>query len=64
MICDIFRAFDRIWHKGLIHKRKIYCILGNILDWIENYLTYGQQRVHIEGFSSTFKTIDARVSYI
>lgn len=53
-----------MWRKGQIHKRKKNGILGNMLDCIENYLNDKQQKLYIEGFSNTFKSIDARVSYV
>ena len=28
---DIFKAFNRVWHSGLLHKRKYYGISGQIL---------------------------------
>ena len=33
VFCDISKAFDRIWHKGLIEG---YGITGNLLRWLEN----------------------------
>ena len=36
---DISKAFDKVWHKGLIYKLKSYGISGNLLKLIENYLT-------------------------
>ena len=32
---DINKAFDKVWHKGLIYKLKSYGISGNILKLIE-----------------------------
>ena len=31
--CDISKAFDRVWHKGLIYKLKRAGINGLSLDW-------------------------------
>ena len=37
---DIPKAFDKVWHKGLLHKLKNNGITGNLLKWIEIiYLT-------------------------
>ena len=38
IFCDISKAFDKVWHKGLLSKLKTYGVSGNILGWIENYL--------------------------
>ena len=40
VFCDISKAFDRVWHRGLILKLEKYGIKGNLLDWFENYLYY------------------------
>ena len=38
IFCDISKAFDRVWHAGLIHKLRAAGISGNLLDWFTNYL--------------------------
>jgi hypothetical protein len=43
VFCDISKAFDRVWHKGLIHKLKQSGISGNLLKWFQNYL-YGREQ--------------------
>ena len=47
--CDISKAFDRVWHKGLIYKLKKAGINGLLLDWLSDYLTNKKQRVFIPG---------------
>jgi hypothetical protein len=47
VFCDISKAFDRVWHKGLIHKLKKSGIAGNLLKWFQNYLYGREQRVVI-----------------
>ncbi len=61
VFCDISKAFDRVWHKGLIFKLKQNGINGNILDWIEDYLTSRKQSVSIRCSTSETKTISAGV---
>ena len=39
IFCNISKAFDRVWHAGLIHKLKSAGISGNLLSWFTNYLT-------------------------
>ena len=58
---DISKAFDRVWHKGLLHKLQKCGITGNILGWFSNYLSNRQQRVVIEGQFSEFIDINAGV---
>ena len=47
IFCDISKAFDRVWHKGLVFKLKQNGIRGQLLDWMENYLSDRSQRVFI-----------------
>ncbi len=47
IFCDISKAFDRVWHKGLLFKIKQNGINGTILKWISNYLTNRNQRVFV-----------------
>ena len=56
VFCDISKAFDRIWHNGLLFKLKHYAY---VLSWIEHNLTDRKQNVVVEGYS--FKSINARV---
>ena len=35
---DIFKAFDRVWHAGLLHKHKSYEISGQIFGLISSFL--------------------------
>ena len=39
---DISRAFDRVWHAGLLHKLKCYGISGQILSLISSFLSNRQ----------------------
>ena len=35
---DVSKAFDRVWHRGLIFKLRQYGIDGDLLTWITDYL--------------------------
>ena len=61
VFCDISKAFDRVWHKGLIYKLKQHGIEGDFLKWLTDYLNRRQQKVIIRGCTSTFKVIQAGV---
>ena len=58
---DISRAFDRVWHAGLLHKLETNGIKGNVLAWINNYLKDRQQRVCLNGQYSDWRTILAGI---
>ena len=40
---DMSKAFDKVWHKGLLFKLKRYGIHGNLFKILENYLSNRQQ---------------------
>ena len=46
---DISKAFNKVWHEGLIFKLKTYGVEGKLLKLLENYLTDCQQRVVLNG---------------
>ena len=33
VFCDISKAFDRVWHKGLLHKLYGIGCSGKVLSW-------------------------------
>ena len=47
VFCDISKAFGRIWQSGLLAKIRQLDIRGNLLTWIDNYLSNRQQQVRI-----------------
>ena len=59
--CDISKAFDRVWHKGLLLKLKANGIRGKLHNWFTNYLSSRTQAVVIKGDISNFKRISAGV---
>ena len=61
LFLDVSRAFDRVWHSGVLAKLKRYGFNGRLLKWLENYLTDRQQRVVVEGAQSTYVDITAGV---
>ena len=61
VFCDISKAFDRVWHKGLIFKLKQNGIDDNLLDWIESYLTNRSQKTFVGTSYSQSKNLTAGV---
>ena len=39
VFCDISKAFDRVWHRGLLHKLSGIGCSEPILKWFSSYLT-------------------------
>ena len=58
---DISKAFDRVWHKGLLLKLKSISIRDPLLGWLMSYLSHRKQRVVIDGQSSKWSTVSAGV---
>lgn len=58
---DISKAFDKVWHEGLIFKLKRAGIRGQLLSWITSYLSDRYQYVTLEGSTSFCKPILAGV---
>lgn len=49
---DISKAFERVWHAGLLLKLRKTGITGDLIEWLGNYLSHRKQRVTINGQSS------------
>ena len=49
---NISKAFDRVWHAGLLHKLKSYGISGQIFGLISSFLSNRRLRVVLDGKSS------------
>ena len=59
---DISKAFDRVWHVGLLHKRRYCRISGQIFDFISSFLSNRQIRVVLDGKSSQEYLVNAGVA--
>ena len=58
---DISKAFDRVWHAGLLHKHKSYGISGQIFALISSFLSNRLLRVVLDGKSSQEYPVNAGV---
>ena len=45
----IFKAFDKVWHHGLLYKLETYGIRGEVSNPLQNYLHKRYQRVALNG---------------
>ena len=52
MVLDISKAFDRVWHAGLLHKLKSYGISDRIFGLIYSFLSNRWLRVVLDVKSS------------
>ena len=51
VFCDISKAFDRVWHEGLLFKLERIGIGGNLLKFFKHYLSNCTQSVIVDGQS-------------
>jgi len=58
---DISKAFDKVWHDGLIFKMRQNGVSGRLLKLFQNYLNNRKQRVVLNGFSADYSTIESGV---
>ena len=58
---NIFKAFGKVWHDGLLFKLKNYGISGSLFAIIKNSLANRQQRVVLNRKSSCWSCIIAGV---
>eukprot|EP00117_Sycon_ciliatum_P007452 scpid43917/ scgid10550/ Probable RNA-directed DNA polymerase from transposon BS; Reverse transcriptase len=51
LVCffDLSKAFDTVWHRGLLAKVATFNIGGNVLRWLESYLSCRVQQVRVSG---------------
>ena len=54
---DISKAFDKVWHEGLIFKLKQNGVCGSLITLLSNYLFNRRQRVILNGYSSNYTPI-------
>ena len=62
VFCDVSKAFDRVWHEGLLLKLEAAGIRGSLLSWFRSYLSDRKQRVVLPGAESKWNEI--RVQFL
>ena len=58
---DMSKAFDIVWHVGLLFKLKQNGIHGKLLILLKSYLENRNQRVHINGSESEWGPIESGI---
>ena len=59
---DISKAFDKVWHAGLLHKHKSYEISGQVFGFTLPFHSNRRLQVVLGGKSSQEYPVNARVS--
>ena len=54
---DLAKAFNKVPHERLIRKLTSHGIEGEVRQWLGNWLKGRQQRVCIDGYSSTWRSV-------
>ena len=58
---DMSKAFDKVWHKGLIFKLKQNDISGNLLSSVTDFLKLRKQGVVLNGQLFSWSNIESGV---
>ena len=58
---DTSKAFDKVWHEGLLFKLQSYGIERSLFRLLKNYLTARQQRVVLNRQTSSWLSVTAGV---
>lgn len=61
IFCDVSKAFDRVWLRGLILKLERYGIKGDLLLWLESYISNREQQVIVKDAISSRRKLKAGV---
>ena len=64
LFLDVSKAFDKVWHEGLIFKLRQFGITATLISLLENYLTDRSQRVVLNGKTSPSQYISAQCSIL
>ena len=59
--CDVSKAFDCFWIRGLINKLEKYGMRGDILEWFKTYLSDRKQKVVLHNTESQIGCLYAGV---
>ena len=61
VFCDISKAFDRVWHQGLLVKLASLGVKENLISWFRSYLSMRKQRVVYLNTFSEWQPVSAGV---
>ena len=58
---DIAKAFNTVWHDGLIYKIKKCQVTGSLREWFRSYLYHRQNRATLYGVKSNWSYVNAGI---
>ena len=61
---DVSKAFDKVWHDGLIFKLRPNGISGDVINVFQGFLRNRKQRVVLNGQCSSWANVNAGVPQV
>ena len=58
---DISKAFDRVWHKGLLAKLPMFGLHHTLIKWISSFLSDRSIAIRVDGYISNPHSINSGV---
>ena len=58
---DISKAFDRVWHKGLLAKLPMFGLHHTLITWISSFLSDRSIAIRVDGYLSKHHSINSGV---
>ena len=58
---DISKAFDRVWHKGLLAKLLLFDLHHTLIKWISSFLSDRSIAIRVDGYLSNPHSINSGV---
>ena len=59
---NIYKAFDKVWHEGLILKLEKSGVFGELLNLLKDYLSNRKQGVELNGSAADYNVMKSGVS--
>ena len=63
VFCDISKAFDRVWHRGLLYKLSWIGCSDMVTKWFPSYVSGRKQRAVLNGQASDWVPVEAVVPH-
>ena len=57
VVCDISKAFDRVWHRGLLYKLSRIGCSDHVIKWFSSYLSNRRQCVILSSALSEWASL-------
>ena len=59
----VSKAFDKVWHEGLLFKIKQMGIIDILFDWLKSYISERYQKVVLIGMESNLCFLESGVPH-